>query len=244
MTEAVNNQVTGKPETKQTPDQGVSDKEYNFRKLEAAREADREARMRAEMQSEELRKEMQEIKNMLRPKEIDPLDGVDDYVDASRLRAKLEKERTNSNEEARRIAKQTYQEEKQLDEKRNYMSRLKSQLSDYDEVMNESNLLNLEKVDPVFLETVLEVPDDYARRLKTYKKIKSMQSHVQRTKDETPSIKEKVEQNLQNPYFIPPSSGTPSAIEFDLSSKASRDQAYSKLKAAQRRPIGTSQASH
>ncbi len=244
MTEAVNNQVTGKPETKQTPDQGVSDKEYNFRKLEAAREADREARMRAEMQAEELRKEMQEIKTMLRPKEIDPLDGVEDYVDASRLRAKLEKERANSNEEARRIAKQTYQEEKQLDEKRNYLTRLKQQLSDYDEVMTETNLIELEKSDPVFLRAVLRDKDDYTRRFDTYEKIKSMKSQVQRTKDETPSIKEKVEQNLQNPYYIPPSSGTPSAIEFDLSSKASRDQAYAKLKAAQRRPIGTSQASH
>jgi hypothetical protein len=37
--------------------------------------------------------------------------------------------------------------------------------------MNENNLLALEKVDPIFLETVLAVPDDYERRAKTYKKL-------------------------------------------------------------------------
>lgn len=240
MTEGVTNQETAVPE-KAKPQEGNSDKEINFRKLEAAREVEREARIRAEMQAEAMRNELQEIKQMLQPKEVDPLDGADDdYVDASRLRAKLEKERAHLKKEAKEIAKETIREEREQEEKRNYLQRLKSQFADYDQVMNETNIASLESIDPVFLETVLEVPDEYARRLKTYKKLKSIQSNVQKAEEKTQSIKEKVEENAKNPYYIAPSMATPatSAVDFDVRSKEARHQAYDKLKAAQRKPIG------
>lgn len=236
MTEDVNTQESVNPEKKSQPQEGFSDKELNFRKLEAAREAEREARVRAEMQNESLRNELSEIKQMLQPKEKDPLDDVEDYVDRNRLQAKLDKERAHFKKEAKAIAKQTYEEEKIRDEKQNFLQRLHAQFPDYDQVMNETNLGNLEKLDPVFLETVLEVPDDYARRAKTYKKLKSLQTKPK--VEEQMSIKEKVEANTSNPFFIPPSTGTPSGVEFDTRSKEARDQAYAKLKAAQRRPIG------
>jgi len=231
MNEGVNPQDLAVPEQK--PQEGLSDKELNFRRLEAAREQERDARVRAEMQAEMMRKELEEIKQMLQPKEQDPLDGAEDFVDPARLRAKLEKERAHFKKEAKEIAKQTIREEREEEGKRNYLQRLKSQFPDYDHVMNEQAIANLNNVDPVFLETVLEVPDDYARRLSTYKKLKSMQNVKPQE-----SIKEKVDENMKNPYFISPSSGTPSAVEFDTRSKAAREQAYTKLKEAQRRPIG------
>jgi len=235
MNQGVNQQESANPE-KMKSQEVSSDKEINFRRLEAAREAEREARIRAEMQMESMRSELSQIKEALQPKESDPLDGVEDFVDPERLRAKLDKVSANLKKEAKEIARQTIREEREQEEKRNYLSRLKSQFSDYDEVMNEANIVNLESVDPVFLETVLEVPDEYARRLKTYKKLKTLQQAPR--EDSKSSIKDKVEENSRNPYYIPPSTATPAAVDFDISSKASRVQAYEKLKAAQRKPIG------
>lgn len=235
MTEGVTEKEIAAP--KEITQEGPSDKEINFRKLEAAREAEREARIRAEMQAEAMRNELQEIKQMLQPKEADPLDGVEDYVDPARLRAKLEKVSANLKKEAKEIAKQTIREELEQEEKRNFLHRLKSQYPDYDQVMNEANIANLESIDPVFIETVLEVPDEYARRLKTYKKLKNLQQAAPKA-EEKQSIKDKVEENARNPYYIAPSMATPSAVDFDIKSPQSRQQAYEKLKAAQRRPIG------
>ncbi len=242
MTEGVTQQEIANPE-KLKPQDGPSDKEINFRKLEAAREVEREARIRAEMQTEAMRNELNEIKQMLQPKEEDPLDGVEDYVDPTRLRAKLEKVSAHLKKEAKEIARQTIKEDREQEEKRNFLQRLKYQFSDYDQVMSEANIASLETVDPVFLETVLEVPDDYARRLKTYKKLKSLQQVAPRV-EEKASIKDRVEENAKNPFYISSSISTPStsAVDFDVSTKEARNQAYEKLKAAQRRPIGNANA--
>lgn len=232
MTQGVNEDVAASNEEQQAqPVAAVSDKELNFRRLEAAREAEREARMRAEMQAEQMRNELNEIKQMLQPKEKDPLDEVEDYVDPVRLKAKLDKERAFSRKEAREIAKQTYEEQKLEDERKNFLPKLKSQFPDYDQVMTEANIAALEQSDPVFVRAILRESNDYVRRLDTYEKIKSLQASKPAEKM---SIKAKVEENSKNPYYVPPSTATPAGIDFDISSKAARDAAYAKLKAAQR----------
>lgn len=238
MEEGVTNQEAAVPEEKAQVEQRVSDKEHNFRRLEAAREAEREARIRAEMELQMLRGEMQEIKSMLRPREKDPLDDVEDYVDPARLKAKLELERAAFERKAKDIAKSTYDELKREDqekEKKDFMTRLKREYPDYDAIMNENTLASLEKIDPLFVDTVLAIPDDYERRKKTYAKIKSLPKQEPKA-----SIKERVEENQKNPYYIPAGSGASGglpSIEFDVSSKTARESAYAKLKAAQRRPI-------
>jgi len=237
MSDDVNSQETVPPETAAPSQEALSNKELNFRRLEAAREAEREARIKAEMQAEAMRRELADIKEMLKPKETDPLDDVEDYVDPARLRAKLEKERARSNKEARAIAEQIYEEHKQKDEKENFLPRLKMQYPDYDQVMNETNLAALEQADPVFIKAILANKDEKERRMLAYEKIKSMQ--VQQKPKTEPSIKERVEENSKNPYYIQPTVGTSaSAIDFDISSKSAREAAYAKLKAAQKLPIG------
>lgn len=235
MNEGVNKQEAASPEQKVS--ESPSDKELNFRRLEAAREADRDARVRAELENQMLKREIEEIKVLLQPKEKDPLDEVEDYVDPARLKAKLSIERTALERKAKEIAKNTYQEikkEEEEKEKKNYIARLKRDYPDYESVMNESTLMTLEQIDPIFLETVLSIPDDYERRAKTYKKIKSLPKP-----EEKVSIQDKVAENQQNPYYMPSGSGNPSAVEFDIRSKSARESAYAKLKAAQKRPINS-----
>lgn len=214
--------------------EGLSDKEMNFRRVEASREAEREARLRAEMKAEQMHAELQQIKAMLQPRESDPLEGVEDFVDAKVLRAKLEKERNLFKKEAKEIALQTVRQEREEEKKRNWHERLQSQFPDFDQVMTDTNLAYLEKADPVFCETVLEVQDDYSKRLKTYKKLKTLS-----TAQNQPSIKEKIEENAKNPYFIAGSVPTGpydalNGVDFDVGSRAARDKAYAKLKSAQK----------
>ena len=239
MEEGVTEQEAAAPENEAQAREELSNKELNFRRLEAAREADREARTRAEMEAEMLKREMAEIKQMLQPKESDPLDDVEDYVDPARLRAKLEKERTAFERKAKEIAKNTYEEIERSrveNEKKNFMQKLHKDFPDFDQVMNESNILALEKSDPVFLEAVLAVPDDYERRRMTYNKIKGM-----RPKEEKKSIQERVVENQQNSYYTSTGFAAPTAVEFDLNSREAREAAYAKLKQAQRRSVTSGQ---
>lgn len=240
MNEGVKEQEVALPEKETQAQKELSDKELNFRRLEAAREQEKEARIRAEMEAQMLKQRMAEMTERLQPQEPDPLDGVEDYVDPARLRAKLDKERAAFERKAEEIAKKTYEKieaQKAEQEKGKFLERLKRELPDFDQVMNETNIAQLEKIDPVFLETVLAVEDNYARRLMTYKKLKSLPKP-----EAKPSIQEKVAVNQQNPYYIPPSSGTPAGVEFDISSKEARIKAYERLKSAQRSQINNGQA--
>jgi len=230
MTEGVN-----VLEVADSNDSQISKRDENFRRLETARDSEREARIRAEVQNENLRRELEQIRISLQPKEVDPLDEVEDYVDPARLKAKLKSVESNFERKAEEIARKTYEKHKADDEKKNFHQRLKSEFHDFDEVMTPQNIQKLVETDPVFMEMIAELGDDYKMRQKVYKKLKS---HPMEAKQ---SIKEKVEANLSNPYFIPATVGTPSALEFDLNSKSARESAYAKLKSAQRNPIGGGQ---
>ncbi len=234
MTDGVIDQEIVRPEETK-PQQGISDKaRENFARLEAAKQAERDARIRAEMERDLLK---QQIESANAPKEVDPLDGVDDYIDKERLQLIRQKDKAAFQKEAEVIANRTYEARKQEEDKKNFLPKLKSQFQDYDQVMNEKNIAELEEKSPAFLKSVLKIQDDYERRLLTYEYLKAQQT---RPAEEKASIKERVEENQKNPYYIPSGSGTPTALEFDIKSKSARDQAYQKLKAAQRRPIGNS----
>ena len=237
MSEGVTDQEIVRPEETKSQSQGISDKaRENFARLEAAKQAERDARIRAEMERDMLKKQIDESS---RPKEVDPLDGVEDYIDKERLQLIRQKDKAAFQKEAEEIANRTYETRRKEEDKRNFLPKLKAQFSDYDQVMNEKNIAELEERSPAFVKSVLNIQDDYERRLLTYEFLKGQQP---KPAEEKPSIKDRVAENQQNPYYIPAGSGTPTALEFDTKSKAARDQAYQKLKQAQRRPIGNGSA--
>ena len=168
MTESVTEQDVA------SPDRGsqLSDKELNFRRLEAMRDSEREARLKAEWDANALKNELEQLKQMLAPKEKDPLDDVDEYVDATVLKAKLAHERATFERRAEEIAKRTYASQKEADEKKNFDKRLRQDYRDFDSVMTEKNLIALDAVDPYFLKTVTRLPDEYEKRALTYEKLK------------------------------------------------------------------------
>ncbi len=236
MTEGVIDQAAAPPETVEPPKMASDKARENFARLEAAKQVERDARIRAEMEREMLQKQIDEMKQSQATKdEVDPLDGVEDYVDKERLQLIRKKDRAAFQKEAEQIANRTYEARKSEEDKKNFLPKLKSQFGDYDQVMTEQNIAELEQSSPAFVNSVLKISDDYERRLLTYEFLKVKKAQKS---EEKPSIKQRVEENQQNPYYVPAGSGSPTALEFDVKSKSARDQAYAKLKEAQRRPIG------
>ena len=235
MTEGVKDQETAIPGNEVKPQSGLSDKEMNFRKLETDRNESRERAMRAEYEAALLKQKIEMYEKQNAPKEADPLEGVEDYIDPNRYKADQARRDARLKKEAEDIARRTYAEEKREDDKKNHVQRLKSEFSDFDQIMTEKNIVHFEQTNPEFLQTVQYVTDDYERKKLAYTFFKR---NLPAKEEQRQSIKEKVEENARNPYYIPAGSGTPSAVDFDLKSPQARKDAYEKLKAAQRRPIG------
>lgn len=232
MSESVTTQELAAPEKQ------PSDKEINFRRLEAAKEQEREARIRAEMENQFLKERINAIESSLKPPEEDPIDSIshEDFDDPERLKAKLAKERQRYRKEAEEIAIKVVEKKKDEDKKKGWLDRLKQNYSDYDKVMTQENIEKVAQSNPHFLKTVLKVTDDYDRREATYEYIK--ENMLKQESTPKPSIKDIVDENQKNPYYIPSSHGLASkAVDFDVSSRKAKDEAYQKLKAAQRRPI-------
>lgn len=230
MEEGVKDQTTAESEKPR------SDKELNFRKLEEAREKEREARLRAEMQNDLLKKEIEQIKEMIKPPEQDPLDSLQDVPEElkSAFSKKLERHETRILKEAERRMEAAIQKARKEDYERSAPERLRSEFSDFEQVMNEDSILELQRNYPAMTDAFCKVPDEYARKKAAYEFIKSQK----KVDTKSAEIKSKVEANMQNPYMIPSGSGTPSAVDFDIKSKSAREAAYQALKAAQRRPVG------
>lgn len=219
------------------PEAKVDNKEFNFRRLEQSRDDEMRKRIEAEKEREYLKRELEQIKTMLQPKEVDPLESIDPYDPKSvqaGISKTLEIERKKILKEAEEVVKQNLERKYKEDR----VNSLRYEHGDYDSVMNEENIARLGDLQPELVESLLEVQDEYKRRKLAYQAIKK---HVVAKKEEPrQSIKDKVEENKANPYYLPASHGIPptKAIDFDIQSKEARKEAYEKLKAAQRRQAG------
>jgi hypothetical protein len=233
MTEGVKDQASANLDNTVNSRTASSDKELNFRRLEAQRDEARERAARMEQEAASMKQRLEALEERTRPKEIDPLEGAEDY-DPARIKAHLEQRDRRLKKEAEDITERKFQEYKKKEEKQNHEQRLKSTFKDYDEVMTEDNVVHFEQTNPEFIASLLHITDDFERKKLAY-------GHFKRnlpSKEERPSIKARVEENKENPYYIAPGSGTPAAVDFDIKSPKARQDAYAKLKAAQRKPIG------
>ena len=251
MTEGVNTQEIAKPEEKSAPREGISDKEYNFRRLEAEREKDREARIRAEVQAQQMQAELERIKQSLKPVEKDILDEMQDItdLDPAKFKTLLSQRDAKLKREAEQIAARAIEEHEQKKKKTNFRDELRRQYQDYDSIMNEQTITHFMESEPEAVEAINAIEDDYARCEKAYKFFKKRIPQSQKVneveKEKVPAIQDIVQENQMNPYMIPASMSTPPssyAVDFDTRSPAKRKEAYEKLKNAQRRPIGNGPA--
>ena len=207
-----------------TPEQNQvqpSDKELNFRKLEAKYQQELAFER---SKREDVEKKMQELSQK-------PLDDDDDdsepYVDHKRLDKKLakydQKARQETQSEIQKAVSQALKEEKKS-------SWLKTH-SDFDEVMEHAEKIYLK--DPDLAESILEMPASFERQKLVYKNIKAL--GLDKPAEKEQSIQEKVDANRRAPFYQPTGVGAAPYSSASNFSPEGQKQAYDKMKELQSR---------
>ena len=178
----------------QPPESKPSDKELNFRNLEARYQRELEKERSARIEAERLVQESR--KNSV----DDDDDESEPYVDHKKLAKKLNK----FGEQTRQIAQSEVQKEVQKAIQQERQSNWLKQNSDFQEVMQYAEVLA--QRNPDLAESILEMPEGFERQKLVYKNIKAMGIHKPEVK--APSIQEKVDANRRGPFYQPSSAGT------------------------------------
>lgn len=194
-------------------EQKPSDKELNFRALEAKYkselEKERQARIEAERSAQQARQE--------------PDDDDDDepYIDKKRLEKKLAKfgeqnQKLTQSEIQRAVGTALAEERKQMWLKQN---------NDFYDVLQHAEKLAVK--DPDLAESILEMPEGFERQKLVYKNIKALGLH--KPEEKPSSIQDKINANRRSPYYQPTGiSNAPYASSGDFS-KEGQKNAYSKM---------------
>ncbi len=205
----------------QTVEVKPTDKELNFRNLEAKYQRELEKERAARLEAERLAQEA------LSKKQIEEDDTSDPYVDHKKLDKKLQKfgEQTQkqTQTEIQKAVNQALYEER----KNNWLK----QNPDFQEVLQYADKFAAK--DPDLAETILEMPEGFERQKLVYKNIKALGLHKPEVKE--PSIQEKINANRRSPYYQPGGTGTaPYASQGDFS-PAGQKNAYDKMMELKRR---------
>lgn len=195
-----------------------SDKELNFRALEAKyqKELDREraARMEAEKFAQEARTKQQLVSD-------DDDDDSEPYVDKRKLNKTLakfgEQNQKLTQSEIQKAVHAALNDER----KTNW---LKQNPDFYDVLQKADQFANAA---PELAESILEMPEGFERQKLVYKNIKAL--GLDKPAQKQSSIQEKIDANRRSPYYMPSGVGTaPYASVGDFSSSG-QEQSYKKM---------------
>lgn len=189
------------PESNQAPTQAQqpSDKELNFRNLEAKYQRELQHERQARIEAEKIAQEAIARKQQTHDEDDD--DSSEPYVDHKRLSKTLssfeKKMEDKIDKRAEEKARLMLAENKRNDFLRNN--------PDFYEVLQHAE--KFAQKDPDLAESILEMPESFERQKLVYKNIKALGLHKPEVKQ--PSIQEKVDANRRSPYYQP--SGVASA---------------------------------
>lgn len=197
-----------------------SDKELNFRALEAKYqrqvEQERNARLEAEKKAEELQAYRQ-----AQSKDDDEDDSTEPYIDEKRLTKKMNKfgqttqtEIHKAMEQAKYAAKEELKQEMWLDNNPDFYDTL--QLAE-----------KFAQEAPELAKTILRMPEGFERQKLVYQNIKQL--GIDKPKVKEASIQDKIDANRRSPYYQPSGVGTsPYQSQSDFSPSGQK-QAYAKM---------------
>lgn len=210
----------------QVPENKPSDKELNFRALEAKLAQERAARLEAEKARQEAERNAQEA---LRKRTMidDDDDDNEPYVDHKRLEKKLGSFERRLEE---KIEKKAEEKARMMLDKEKQESYLRSN-PDFYEVLQHAEKFATQ--DPELAETILHMPEGFERQKLVYKTIKAMGIH--KPAAQAPSIQEKIDSNKRSPYYQPSGIGTSPYANAGDFSPAGQQNAYAKMKELQAR---------
>ncbi len=203
--------------TNETPKQ--SDKELNFRALEAKYQRQLEAERAARLEAE---KKAQEFEQRKQQNSDEDDDDNEPYVDKRKLNKTLNKFGQNTQTEiqkAMELAKQKAKEE------------LKQELwleqnPDFYDVLQHAE--KFAQKAPRLAETILRMPEGFERQKLVYENIKTL--GVDKPEQKVSSIQEKIDANKRSPYYQPSGVGSaPYGAGMGDFSAAGQKNAYAKL---------------
>jgi len=134
--------------------------------------------------------------------EIDEFDQIadDDYIPKGKVEKLIEKRAQKYAEAVAKRQVESYYERQQQDQ---FLTRLKAQFSDFDDVVNTDTLSILETQEPELAKSIMDLKDPYKIGVHSYKYIKAMQLsknvHDNRRKQETEKAIRKSENSIQSP---------------------------------------------
>jgi hypothetical protein len=206
-------------------EQKPSDKELNFRALEAKYqrqlEQERAARVEAERQYQEAATKKQAAQEEEDDSTSEP------YVDHKRLDKKMAS--FEKRMEAK-IEQKAEEKARTMMEKEKRDNWLKNN-PDFYEVMNHAD--KLAERDPELADTILSMPEGFERQKLAYKTIKGMGFHKAAVQE--PNIQDKIDANRRSPYDQPSGTGSaPYASQGDFS-EGGQKNAYKQMKKLQER---------
>lgn len=195
-----------------------TDKEFNFRQLEAKYERQL-AQERAAR--EELERKVQEKIQQREEDDDEP------YVSDKKLEKKLRNFGEQTKQQTQTEIQKAVQNALAEERKQNW---LKSN-GDFFDVMQHAE--KFAEKDPELAETILQMPDGFERQKLVYKTIKAMGLHAPEQKKST--IQETVDANRRSPYYQPSGVGTaPYAAAGDFT-PAGQKNAYQKMQELKKR---------
>ena len=196
----------------------VSDKELNFRQLEA--KYDRELKQQRE-ENERLKKEL-EARNQSQSNVQEEDDDSEPYVDQKKLNKTLNKFGQNTQTEIQKAMQQA---------KASAKEELKQEMwvennPDFYEVLQ--HVEKFAQKAPKLAESILRMPEGFERQKLVYENIKQLDLHKPEQKQ--PSIQDKIDANRKSPYYQPTNfSAAPySGPQSDFSPSGQKD-AYNKM---------------
>lgn len=203
--------------------QKISDKEFNFRQLEAKykNEVERERQTRLDLEQK-----LQTITQQ-QSQTHDEEDDSEPYIDKRKLEKKLAKfgQSTQSDiQKAMEMAKNSAKEE------------LKQEMwlesnPDFFDVLQHAD--KFAQANPVLADSILKMPDTFERKKLVYANIKALNVHKPTSKE--PSIQEKIDSNRKNVFYQPSGiSNAPFQPQGDFS-EAGQKAAYQKMMETKKR---------
>jgi hypothetical protein len=203
----------------QTPDNKPSDKELNFRQLEAKYERQLQQERSAR---EEAERKTQELQNRRIPNDEDDTDD-EPYVDHKKLNKKLQKFGETTKQQTQTEVRQAVQQALAEERKQNWLR----QNPDFYDTLQYAEKFAMK--DPELAETILQMPEGFERQKLVYRNIKAM--GIDKPEAKQPSIQDKIDANKRSPYYQPSGVGTaPYASSGNFSDQGKRE-AYEKMQA-------------
>jgi hypothetical protein len=206
----------------QTQENKPTDKELNFRALEAKLAQERQARLEMEKEIQRLAAE----KNQPRQTSHDDDDDKDDepYVDHRKLNKKLAKFNEQNKQQTQAEIQRAIQQARQEASQEAYVE---SNPDFYDVLQNHAD--KLAQKSPQLAKAILAMPDNFDRQKLVYQNIKELGLHQEPKKQQ--SIQEKVDANKRSPYYQPSGIGAAPYSQVGDYTEQGQKQAYEKMQA-------------